>query len=277
MTAESTTTEIRQLLQEGRAAALAGDTFAARSSFRRATEIDPSCAEAWVGLSSVSPVLGEKREYLQRALALTPDDTEAQASLRYVEKLIADGLQIAPSQRRAAARDPEIAPLVEAPAEVAETEIDYCYIHPDRETGLRCTQCNRPICGSCAQLSAVGQLCPECRKARRPVNYQVGPEHWAIGGMTAFGVALGLAILVGLLLGLIGFFGLFIAILVGPASGELIVRVVDRVTRAKRGRAMQIAVGVAIALGTLPLALLFTPILLLYMAIAIATAVARLR
>jgi hypothetical protein len=34
---------------------------------------------------------------------------------------------------------------------------------------------------------------------------------------------------------------------------------------------------VAIALGTLPLALLFTPILLLYMAIAIATAVARLR
>lgn len=36
-----------------------------------------------------------------------------------------------------------------------------CYRHPDRETGLRCSRCDRPICGECANPTAVGQLCPD--------------------------------------------------------------------------------------------------------------------
>src|SRR5262245_24399374 len=82
---ESTTAEVQQLVQQGRAAALAGDTFAARTSFRRATEIDPTCADAWAGLSGVVPILAEKREYLQRALELEPANADIAASLRYVE------------------------------------------------------------------------------------------------------------------------------------------------------------------------------------------------
>src|SRR4051812_48923606 len=97
---ESTTAEIQQLVQTGRAAAMAGDTFAARASFRRATEIDPACAEAWVGLSGVVPVLAEKREYLQHALALEPSNADIQASLRYVEQLQSQGVQLEPSRRR---------------------------------------------------------------------------------------------------------------------------------------------------------------------------------
>src|SRR2546425_13236525 len=97
---ESIAAEVQQLVQDGRAAALAGDSFAARASFRRATELDPSCTEAWLGLSGVVPVLAEKRDYLQRALALEPGNAEVAASLRYVEKLQAEGLQLAPSKRR---------------------------------------------------------------------------------------------------------------------------------------------------------------------------------
>jgi hypothetical protein len=63
----------------------------------------------------------------------------------------------------------------------------------------------------------------------------------------------------------------------GPAIAEFIVRVVDRVTRLKRGRPMQVAVGVAIVLGTLPFALFGGLLLLLYMVLAVSTAVARLR
>jgi membrane associated rhomboid family serine protease len=37
----------------------------------------------------------------------------------------------------------------------------YCYRHPDRETGLSCTECERPICTECATFAAVGIRCPE--------------------------------------------------------------------------------------------------------------------
>jgi hypothetical protein len=73
-----------------------------------------------------------------------------------------------------------------------------------------------------------------------------------------------------------GFFGLIIIFAAGPAIAEFIVRVVDRVTKLKRGRPMQITVAIAIVLGTLPFALL-NWLLFLYMALAVATAVARLR
>ncbi|MDX1448123.1 MAG: rhomboid family intramembrane serine protease [Acidimicrobiia bacterium] len=37
-----------------------------------------------------------------------------------------------------------------------------CYRHPDRPTGLSCTECGRPICGACVVDASVGQRCPEC-------------------------------------------------------------------------------------------------------------------
>ncbi|HWB22410.1 MAG TPA: rhomboid family intramembrane serine protease [Gaiellaceae bacterium] len=37
----------------------------------------------------------------------------------------------------------------------------YCYRHPDRETGLSCSECGRPICYECMTPAAVGLRCPE--------------------------------------------------------------------------------------------------------------------
>jgi len=39
-----------------------------------------------------------------------------------------------------------------------------CYRHPDRETGLSCTECGKPICTDCSHDAAVGQKCAECAK-----------------------------------------------------------------------------------------------------------------
>lgn len=36
-----------------------------------------------------------------------------------------------------------------------------CYRHPNRETGLSCSVCERPICTDCATFAAVGIRCPE--------------------------------------------------------------------------------------------------------------------
>ncbi|NEC87715.1 rhomboid family intramembrane serine protease [Streptomyces sp. SID12501] len=37
-----------------------------------------------------------------------------------------------------------------------------CYRHPDRDTGIRCTRCERPICPECMVSASVGFQCPEC-------------------------------------------------------------------------------------------------------------------
>jgi membrane associated rhomboid family serine protease len=37
-----------------------------------------------------------------------------------------------------------------------------CYRHPDRETGIRCTRCERPICPECMVSASVGFHCPDC-------------------------------------------------------------------------------------------------------------------
>ena len=47
------------------------------------------------------------------------------------------------------------------------TEIT-CYRHPDRPTGLTCTECGRPICTACSIDAAVGQRCPECLRRDGP-------------------------------------------------------------------------------------------------------------
>ncbi|MEW6582642.1 MAG: rhomboid family intramembrane serine protease [Actinomycetota bacterium] len=40
--------------------------------------------------------------------------------------------------------------------------VRHCYRHPQRETLLACSNCERPICTSCAQQAAVGLRCPDC-------------------------------------------------------------------------------------------------------------------
>jgi membrane associated rhomboid family serine protease len=36
-----------------------------------------------------------------------------------------------------------------------------CYRHPDRETGLSCSECGRPICTDCMTVAPVGLRCPD--------------------------------------------------------------------------------------------------------------------
>src|SRR6266550_151676 len=45
-----------------------------------------------------------------------------------------------------------------------------CYRHPDRETGVACSNCGRPICPDCMTTTSVGMRCPECARERTRVR-----------------------------------------------------------------------------------------------------------
>jgi membrane associated rhomboid family serine protease len=45
-----------------------------------------------------------------------------------------------------------------------------CYRHPNRETGLSCTECNRPICTECLRMTPVGPRCPDHATTGRPTR-----------------------------------------------------------------------------------------------------------
>jgi membrane associated rhomboid family serine protease len=43
-----------------------------------------------------------------------------------------------------------------------DMHLQHCYRHPDRETGVSCSNCGRPICWECMTPAPVGFRCPEC-------------------------------------------------------------------------------------------------------------------
>src|SRR3954452_6114594 len=45
-----------------------------------------------------------------------------------------------------------------------------CYRHPNRETGVSCSNCGRPICPDCMTPTPVGMRCPECSRQTTKVK-----------------------------------------------------------------------------------------------------------
>ncbi|MGK5533874.1 rhomboid family intramembrane serine protease [Streptomyces sp. URMC 129] len=59
-----------------------------------------------------------------------------------------------------------------------------CYRHPDRETGIRCTRCDRPICPSCMISAPVGHQCPDCVQGTSGAARAARPRTLAGGTVT---------------------------------------------------------------------------------------------
>ena len=45
-----------------------------------------------------------------------------------------------------------------------------CYRHPNRETGVSCSNCGNPICPDCMTTTPVGMRCPECSAQKTKVH-----------------------------------------------------------------------------------------------------------
>jgi membrane associated rhomboid family serine protease len=61
-----------------------------------------------------------------------------------------------------------------------------CYRHPNRETGVSCSNCGRPICPDCMTPTPVGMRCPECARQRTRVTRGVGEASLRVAAPATF-------------------------------------------------------------------------------------------
>jgi hypothetical protein len=118
-----------------------------------------------------------------------------------------------------------------------------CANHPTRDTLLRCNRCEKPICVECAVLTPTGYRCKECVRSQQKIFETALPKDYVFGIIIA-GV---LSFFGSLLVGLVGFFVIFVA----PAAGWVVAEAVRKATGRRRGKLLFRLVATATALGAL--------------------------
>lgn len=266
---------LRSLLRQAERTKGAGKRAAAAQLYREILEEVPESAEAWLGLAALTPDPVEQQQIYQRVLALEPENPVAKAVLAgepLPEPETKTAVPAPPSQMDAALnassdwldkvtqpkeREPDPPPALtptmkpkRETAVAADDPILYCYRHPERETALRCYNCNQPICITCANKTPVGYICPTCRYEMEEKFFTAGPFDYVIAGFISF--------LLSLLAGFIvvsigrGFFMIMLVLFMGGAVGGFIAKLSNRAISGRRGRyiphlvAAMVVVGVAI-------------------------------
>ncbi len=162
-----------------------------------------------------------------------------------------------------------------------------CARHPDVETTLRCGKCGQPICPKCMVQTPVGARCPDCARLYKLPTFQVTAKHY----LKAAGAALGMAIVCGLIWGvIIDLLHLFyLNFLLSPGIGYAIGEVVSLSVNRKRGTGLAMVAGTGVVVsyvvslfspwgvGLALLNPLFIIVDLLALALGIFVAVTRLR
>lgn len=127
----------------------------------------------------------------------------------------------------------------------------YCYVHPNRETSLRCNNCERPICASCAVRTPTGYRCKECVRGHQQV-FNTAEWYDYVIGFFAAGFLSAIASFLVSLIGNIGFFGWIIVIVGSPTAAGIIAEILRAALRKRRARNLFITVAVGFVLGAVP-------------------------
>ncbi len=130
-----------------------------------------------------------------------------------------------------------------------------CAAHPGVETNLRCGKCGKPICPKCMVQTPVGARCPECARLYKLPTYRVSTVYY----LRAIGTALGMALVTGVLWGVINQFlpFFYLNLLLGAGVGYAIGEVVGLAVNRKRGWGLAAVAGTGVVISYLVSILLF--------------------
>lgn len=265
---EEPTLTLSELLAEAAAAASLGDRAEAERLFRRATERSPGNSTAWLGLAAAVDSPQEKRACYEQVLAINPNNSEARIALQRLASMAAapeaGAIQttLANAAAQVAADPTRYAPQPAGPsagndaaagngaAPTAADQVLTCANHPDTETTLRCNRCGKPVCVRCVELTEVGYRCKECIREQQNVFFTAEVKDYFVLAIVSFVLAALATPVIELLLGLLGlFFGIILAVFLGPAVGGAAATIIRRSVGRRRGRHMGVVAIVAIILG----------------------------
>jgi hypothetical protein len=141
-----------------------------------------------------------------------------------------------------------------------DTTTLYCYVHPNRETALRCNRCERPICTQCAIHTPTGYRCKECVREQQKIFNTAEWYDYLIGFGTAAALSLLASIILVVISGFIGFFMWFVSFAIAGAAGAFIANITQSVLRKRRSKQLFWLVAAGVVAGAIPviLFLLFT-------------------
>src|SRR4030095_13150029 len=137
---------------------------------------------------------------------------------------------------------------------MTESTTLYCYVHPTRETSLRCNNCERPICAQCAVRTPTGYRCRECVKGQQKV-FNTSEWYDYISGFIVAMLLSAVADFLVTFIGGIGFIGWFLIAAGAPTAAVAIAEGVRLVTGKRRSRPLFITVAVGVVFGALPVIL----------------------
>lgn len=236
---------VRLLLRQADKAAEAGKRSAAKELYQQIIEEAPQADAAWAGLAAVSDSEIKKREAYQQALALNPQNDAARRGLALLDGEVVEDEGVKDNNPQTIESEFKNLNIVEDENDVLLA----CYRHPNNETGLRCYNCNRPICMECTNKTPVGYLCPECIREKEEIFFNSKTRDYFVAALIAFPLSL----IAGFVLTLLGGgFLLFIIIFwVGGAVGAGIGRLAKRAVGNRRGRYLPHTVAAMVILGVL--------------------------
>jgi hypothetical protein len=119
-----------------------------------------------------------------------------------------------------------------------------CEKHPHRETSLRCNRCEKPICSECAVLTPVGYRCQECVRTQQSGFDTIRSFDYPIAFVVALvGVGIGIY-----LLSFLGFWGFFLAPVIGGGLAEVLRKLISN----RRSQRLPMVAMIGGAIGVLP-------------------------
>lgn len=252
----------RSLLRQANKVADSGKRAAAEQLYRQLLEENGDVAEAWFGLGDVLLDAAERKNAYQKALALNPEYAAAARALAELRGEPVPDWAVPPEQpeqEEVVEPEPEtVQPEPEPEVETAVTkpaadEDEYelvCYRHPKRPTSLRCYNCGKPICSSCAIKTPVGYSCPDCIREKEDIFFNAQTLDYVI----APAIGLILSLIAGYLVVRFtvggSFFLLFIMLFVGGIVGRFIGQLSKQAIGRRRGRYLPHVMVLMLLLGT---------------------------